>query len=112
MIDLAALVKPQVWEDGDRNGGFYASVNLGYRFSAYYSITQEDYDLASVTFGIHCHEFGEEHIWRGPKSQAKAAAEADHVARVLALLDTTKLEQIITDYNRAKAKREATGKDE
>lgn len=79
-------VKPLVWMD-DVNGGFYAKVDIGYDFTAYYEITQLEFDLAEVEFGVLCHDFGGKIVWRGPKALAKAAAEADHVSRVLAMIE-------------------------
>ena len=63
------------WGDEDKNGGFYCNVKLGTGFEAYYDITQLEYGLAEVSYGIVCHEFGDKVIWRGPKGEAKAAAQ-------------------------------------
>lgn len=79
-------VKPLEWEYGDRNGGFYAMVPIRDIFTCYYQITQEEFGLATVEFGIHCHEFGRRVVWKGPSAQAKSAAQADHEARILAML--------------------------
>ena len=79
-------VKPLVWVD-DVNGGFYGSADIGHGFTIYYAITQLEFELAEVEFGVLCHDFGGKIVWRGPKALAKAAAEADHVARVLAMIE-------------------------
>lgn len=81
--DLAqscASVKPLEFGEPDKNGGYYCCVEIGTGFEAYYSIEQQEYDLAEVCFGIVCHEFGDKVIWKGPKDQAIRAAN-DHNAR-------------------------------
>jgi len=92
---VARLVKPLEWGPADRNGGLYASVAIHNQFTGYYQITQEEYGLATVEFGIHCHEFGGNTIWKGPSSDAQAAANADNAARVLASIDTALIAELV-----------------
>jgi len=94
-VDLTRLVKPLEWGPADRNGGLYASVPIHNQFTGYYQITQEEYGLATVEFGIHCHEFGGNTIWKGPSSDAQAAANAANAARVLAAIDTALIAELV-----------------
>lgn len=68
------------WEDS------YAQFQIGANFSGYYDITKEDLGLVAVSLGVHCHEFGDTVVWRGPEGEAKAAALSHHrdqIARAL-----------------------------
>ena len=78
-------VKPLVW--APNGNGEWAKFDLSGEFSAYYTIDPCDYDLASVSFSVLCHEFGDQEIWKGPKAEAKAAAQADYEARILSQID-------------------------
>jgi hypothetical protein len=80
-------VRPLAWMNGDRNGGFYAAIYINGLLSGYYQITQEEYGLATVEFGIHCHEFGPDVVWKGPTADAQAAAEAHHATRIAAMIE-------------------------
>ena len=75
---MTIKVKPLVWVDHDR----YAAFDIGAGFTAYYSIKEREHDLEGVTFGIHCHEFGEQVVWVGPKGGGQAAAQAHHEAAI------------------------------
>jgi len=80
-------VKPLEWGPEECDGGFYVSICISGDFSAFYQIDQTDFDLAEVSFGIVCHEFGSDVIWRGPKDDAKAAAQAHYAKQIIARLD-------------------------
>lgn len=67
----------------DRNGGYYCDIPVGGGFSAAYYITQCEFDLAEVDYSIVCHEFGRTIIWKGPKDQAKAAANEHHRDQIM-----------------------------
>ena len=109
-VDLTRLVKPLEWGPADRNGGLYASVPIHNQFTGYYQITQEEYGLATVEFGIHCHEFGGSTIWKGPSSAAQAAANADYAARVLAPIDTELIAELADAANMAVADSDENGR--
>ena len=78
---LPDMIPDLVWGPEDMNGGFYCGFSLAAGFSAYYDIQQSNYGLAEVRYGILCHEYGDEVVWKGPKAEAKAAANAHNKAQ-------------------------------
>lgn len=85
--DLLPVVKPLEWGDPDRIGNLYCNVPLGGQFEGYYLIEPNENGLVDVTFGVVCHEFDGDVIWRGPKEDAVDAANAHNAARIRANLD-------------------------
>lgn len=86
--DLAKpKVKPLEFSDPSKTDNQYCEVPIGVGFSAYYEIDQLDFDLAQVSFGVHCHEFEAEVIWRGPKAEAVEQANKHNQRRILEALE-------------------------
>lgn len=85
-LAAAREVKELEWGDEDRNGGFYVNFPIANRFEGFYQISQLEYDLAEIEVGVVCHEFGSTVVWRGPKGEAKEAANAHNKRRILAAL--------------------------
>lgn len=81
------LVKKLQWRENSRNSE-WAQIDLSAGFSAHYIIDDAGYDLASVSYGVLCHGFGDVEIWKGPKDNAKDAAQTDYEAQALACLET------------------------
>jgi hypothetical protein len=82
-------IKALEFSEPNENGGQYCVVPLGQGFEGYYDIEQCEFDLATVAFGVVCHEFGDKVIWKGPKDQAVKAADAHNEKRILSCLEDT-----------------------
>lgn len=83
----APTVRPLVWVNNGRNGALYSNKKMHGLFSYQYIIEPEEYGLATVTFGISCHEFGSDVVWKGPIADAQAAADAHHAAYILSCIE-------------------------
>lgn len=92
MSDLTALVKPLVWNDFPGRGSKAQAWN-----EANYLIQKWSDGRWEIVASYPGYSTGipAAKQFHPTIEQAKAAAEADHVARVLSLLDTDKLAQII-----------------